>query len=134
MTIPLLEVTGLRVNFHMFAAIFTVLDGVSLRVHKKEKVGLVGETGCGKSITMRATLGLLPMPPGRIPQGQILFHGEDILTMKPRRLRHVRGKISLIPQDPVAALNPVFKVGYQLTDAIKYSTKRTGSSWARRCV
>lgn len=127
MTIPLFEVTDLRLNFHMFASILKVLDGVGLRVHKEEKVGLVGETGCGKSIMMRATLGLLPMPPGRIPQGRILFDGEDILTMKPARLRHIRGKISLIPQDPVAALNPVFKVGYQLTDAVKYSAKRTGS-------
>lgn len=124
MAIPLFEIKDLSINFHMFESILKVLDGVSLLVQKGEKVGLVGETGCGKSITMRATLGLLPMPPGRISTGEILFHGEDILKMKSTKLRDLRGKISLIPQDPAASLNPVFKVGYQLTDAVKYSAKR----------
>jgi len=126
MAIPLFEINDLCINFHMFESTLKVLDGVSLLVQKGEKVGLVGETGCGKSITMRATLGLLPMPPGRISRGEILFHSENLLKMKPTSLREIRGKISLIPQDPAASLNPVFKVGYQLTDAVKYSAKRIG--------
>ena len=69
MAIPLFEIRDLYINFHMFAGILKVLDGVSLVVQKGEKIGLVGETGCGKTITMRATLGLLPMPPGRISWG-----------------------------------------------------------------
>ncbi|MEK6588332.1 MAG: ABC transporter ATP-binding protein [Chloroflexota bacterium] len=101
-----------------------VLDGVNFHVHTGEKVGLVGETGCGKTTTMKSILRILPMPPARIPSGQILFKGQDLLRMKDQQMRKVRGRgISMIFQDPTAALNPVFTIGQQLTPVIQSSLR-----------
>jgi peptide/nickel transport system ATP-binding protein len=87
-----------------------------------ERVGLVGETGCGKTTTMKSILRILPMPPARIAGGEIVFKGRDILKMKQKELRKVRSEgISMIFQDPTAALNPVFTVGQQLEAVVKYS-------------
>jgi len=135
MPFPLLEVRDLRIDFDMYEGTFKVLDGFSLVVQKGEKVGIVGETGCGKSITMQAALGILPMPPGRISSGEIRFLGKDLLTANARDLKEIRSRISLIPQDPSASLNPVFKVGTQLMDVIKYSASsrgQTGNAKERR--
>lgn len=135
MPFPLLEVRDLRIDFDMYEGTFKVLDGFSLVVQKGEKVGIVGETGCGKSITMQAALGILPMPPGRISSGEIRFLGKDLLTATARDLKEIRSRISLIPQDPSASLNPVFKVGTQLMDVIKYSASsrgQTGNAKERR--
>ena len=119
---PLLEVRDLRVNFKVFGGELRVLDGVNLVVHAGEKVGLVGESGCGKTTTMKAILRILPMPPARIVGGQVLFHGKDVSGLRDEELRHLRGRgMSMIFQDPTAALNPVFTVGQQLGDVIKYS-------------
>ena len=112
----------------MYEGTFKVLDGFSLVVAKGEKVGIVGETGCGKSITMQAVLGILPMPPGRISSGEMCFLGENLLTVTPKALKNIRSRISLIPQDPSASLNPVFKVGTQLTDVIKHSASSRGQT------
>jgi len=120
--LPLLEVRDLRVNFRVFGGELRVLDGVNLVVHAGEKVGLVGESGCGKTTTMKAILRILPMPPARIVGGQVLFHGKDVSGLRDEELRHLRGRgMSMIFQDPTAALNPVFTVGQQLGDVIKYS-------------
>jgi len=127
MATPLLEIKHLYINFDIYGGILKVLDGVNLTVQSGEKVGLVGETGCGKSITMKAIMGILPTPPGKIPRGEILFNGKNILRMKPKELRDIRREMSVIPQDPVASLNPVFKVGTQLMDVIKYSVNSKGS-------
>jgi peptide/nickel transport system ATP-binding protein len=98
------------------------LDGVNFVVQGGQKVGLVGETGCGKTTTMKAILRILPMPPARIPGGEIYFKGEDVLKMGQNALRKVRSEgISMIFQDPTAALNPVFTIGQQLGAVIKYS-------------
>jgi len=135
MPFPLLEVRDLRIDFDMYEGTFKVLDGFSLVVQKGEKVGIVGETGYGKSITMQAALGILPMPPGRISSGEIRFLGKDLLTANARDLKEIRSRISLIPQDPSASLNPVFKVGTQLMDVIKYSASsrgQTGNAKERR--
>ena len=89
-------------------------------VNPGEKVGLVGETGCGKTTTMKAILRILPMPPARIPGGEIYFKGQDILKMREKDLSKVRGSgISMIFQDPTAALNPVFTIGQQLRAVIQ---------------
>ncbi len=128
MPFPILEVRDLRIDFDMYEGTFKVLDGFSLVVAKGEKVGIVGETGCGKSITMQAVLGILPIPPGRISSGEIRFLGEDLLTANARELKEIRSRISLIPQDPSASLNPVFKVGTQLTDVIKHSASLRGQT------
>lgn len=121
----LLDVKDLYVHFDVFGGTLKVLDGVNFVVHSGEKVGLVGETGCGKTTTMKTVLRVLPMPPGRIPGGEIYFKGQDILKMKEREVGRVRGEgISMVFQDPTAALNPVFTIGQQLRAAVKYS--RTG--------
>lgn len=118
----LLEVIDLQVHFKVYEGKLRVLDGVRLVVNKGEKVGLVGESGCGKTTTMKAILRVLPAPPAQIAGGQVLFHGQDILRMDGRALSRVRGPgISMIFQDPTAALNPVFTIGDQLQDVIRHS-------------
>jgi len=121
---PLLEIKDLHVWFKVFEGILKVLDGVNFTVQPGEKVGLVGEMGCGKTTTMKAIMRLLPMPPAIIPKGEILFKGKDILKMGQVKLRQIRKKeISMIFQDPTAALNPVFTVGTQLQDAVRFAEK-----------
>ncbi len=121
---PLLEIKDLSVEFKIYGGVLKVLDGVNFHVHTGEKVGLVGETGCGKTTTMKSILRILPMPPARIPSGQILFKGQDLLRMKDQQMRKVRGRgISMIFQDPTAALNPVFTIGQQLTPVIQSSLR-----------
>jgi len=117
----LFEIRNLCVAFDLFRGTLPVLDRVSLLVRRGEKIGLVGETGCGKSVTMKVVVGILPIPPGRIVGGEIWFAGTNILSLHGGRLQDVRGRIGLIPQDPSASLNPVFQVGTQLRDAIRYS-------------
>jgi peptide/nickel transport system ATP-binding protein len=121
---PLLEIKDLRVQFDVYGGTLKVVDGVNLVVQSGQKVGLVGETGCGKTTTMKAILRILPMPPARIASGEIYFKGQDVLKMNQNELREVRGEgISMIFQDPTAALNPVFTVGQQLTAVVKYSAE-----------
>ncbi len=120
MTNPLLEIDDLRVHFDVYGGVLKVLDGVHFKVNTGEKVGLVGETGCGKTTTMKAILRVLPMPPAVIPSGKIHFKGRDILKMPTREVHQMRGKgISMVFQDPTAALNPVFTIGQQLGPVIR---------------
>jgi peptide/nickel transport system ATP-binding protein len=121
----LLEIKNLHVHFAVYGGRLKVLDGINFYMRNGEKVGLVGETGCGKTTTMKTILRVLPMPPARIPQGQIFFRNRDILKMSNTELRQVRGrKISMIFQDPTAALNPVFSIGQQMIAVIQHSEKR----------
>jgi peptide/nickel transport system ATP-binding protein len=118
----LLDIKNLQVHFKVYGGMLRVLDGINLTVHAGEKVGLVGETGCGKTTTMKSVLRVLPMPPARIAGGEISFKGRDILKMNASDLQAVRGRgISMIFQDPTAALNPVFTVGEQLETVIAAS-------------
>jgi peptide/nickel transport system ATP-binding protein len=126
---PLLEIRDLHVHFKVYGGTLQVLDGVNLLVHSGEKVGLVGETGCGKTTTMKSILRILPMPPARIPQGQIYFKGQDVLKMSDDALRRMRSQgISMIFQDPTTALNPVFTIGQQLEAVVKHSMEGKGLS------
>ncbi|MFN8460098.1 MAG: ABC transporter ATP-binding protein [Anaerolineae bacterium] len=119
---PLLEINNLHVHFKVYGGVLKVLDGVKFKVDPGEKVGLVGETGCGKTTTMKALLRILPTPPARIPQGQILFKGEDVLKMRSQQLSKLRGRgVSMIFQDPTAALNPVFTIGQQIGPVIQHA-------------
>ena len=123
----LLEIKNLHVQYKTFEGELKVLNGVDMTIEEGEKVGLVGQTGCGKTTTMKSVLCILPVPPAEISAGEIFYRGKDILKMKPSEMRSfIRGEITAIFQDPVAALNPVFTVGYQLHDIIKHSLKARG--------
>ncbi len=121
----LLDIKNLHVHFTVYGGRLKVLDGIDFYMRNGEKVGLVGETGCGKTTTMKTILRVLPIPPAHIPQGQIFFKGRDVLKMRSTELQHVRGQgISMIFQDPTAALNPVFNIGQQMMAVIKHSEYR----------
>jgi len=121
----LLEIKNLHVHFAVYGGLLKVLDGVNFFMQSGEKVGLVGETGCGKTTTMKAILRVLPMPPARIPHGEIYFNGRDILKMSSRDMQQVRGRgISMIFQDPTAALNPVFSISEQMEAVLYHSSDR----------
>lgn len=118
MTTPLLEVRKLRVEFPMRTNVLTALDDVSFTVQKGEVLGLVGESGAGKSLTGAAIIGLLE-PPGRISGGTILLNGRRIDNLPDHAMRRVRGKeIGAIFQDPLTSLNPLYTIGRQLTETI----------------
>jgi peptide/nickel transport system ATP-binding protein len=124
---PLLKISNLRVEFDVFGGRLKVLDGIDLVIHQGEKVGIVGETGAGKTTMMKAVLRVLPTPPARIPQGEILFEGQDILKAKGAALQRIRGRgISMIFQDPTAALNPVFSTGQQMFPVIRQAIAADG--------
>src|SRR5262247_2249240 len=114
MSEPLLSVRGLRVDFVTDRGVAQVLDGVNLDIGPGEVVGLVGESGCGKTTLARAVLGILP-PSARVHGGEILFRGRDLLREDPRQVNdRIRGRaITFIPQDPFTSFNPVFTVGTQ---------------------
>ena len=113
---PILDVRDLRVELPLSRGTVHAVDGASLQVGAGEAFGLVGESGCGKSMTLRAIMGLLPRP-GHIVGGEVLFEGEDLVTASPRRLRDVRGgSIAMIFQEPMTALNPVMRVGDQIAE------------------
>jgi oligopeptide/dipeptide ABC transporter ATP-binding protein len=114
---PILDVRDLRVELPLSRGTVHAVDGASIQVEAGEAFGLVGESGCGKSMTLRAIMGLLPRP-GHIVGGEVLFEGEDLVTASPRRLRDVRGgSIAMIFQEPMTALNPVMRVGDQIAEA-----------------
>jgi len=118
----LLRIEDLSIVFEGYEGVASVVDGIDLEVHQNEIVGLAGETGCGKSITMKAIMQVLPIPPGRITSGKILFEDRDLLSIGTREVNKLKGKaISMIMQDPMASLNPVFKVGRQVTEVIKWA-------------
>ena len=116
----LLSINNLSLAFDTYQGRAWVLDNVSLFVRPGEVLGLVGETGCGKSVCAKTILRLLPEPPARILAGSISFHGEDLLKISKKRLRRIRGQnISMIFQEPMSSLNPVFTVGNQMTEVVR---------------
>ncbi len=116
----ILEVEGLQTYFKTDAGIVKAVDGVSFVVHRGETVGLVGESGCGKSVTNLSIMRLVPSPPGKTVGGKVIFDGEDILQMKESDLRTIRGnKISMIFQDPMTSLNPFLKISTQMIETIR---------------
>ena len=116
---PLLDVKDLRTWFHTRDGITRAVDGVSFSLYPGETVGIVGESGCGKSVLFYSLLGLLPSPPARIESGRAFFQGEDLLSVSPERLRTLRGRhMGMIFQDPMTALNPYMKIGSQLMEPL----------------
>ncbi len=114
---PLLDVRDLRTHFFLPEGIIRAVDNVSFQVEEGEIVGLVGESGCGKSVTALSILGLIQSPPGQIVGGKILFQGKDLRKMSPDQLRRIRGdRISMIFQEPMTSLNPVYSIGDQIIE------------------
>ena len=115
----ILRINDLAVHFYMDTRIVPAVDGVSFSVSRGETLGLVGESGCGKSVTALSIMRLLPSPPARIVRGEIWFKGENLLDKTNEEMRKIRGNdISMIFQEPMTSLNPVFTVGYQISEVI----------------
>ncbi|RLE32585.1 ABC transporter ATP-binding protein [Candidatus Acetothermia bacterium] len=127
---PLIEVKGLRTYFYTEDGVVKAVDGVSFAIEPEQTLGVVGESGCGKSVTALSIMGLVPMPPGKIVEGEILFrkNGKTVelhkLNPKGKEYRSIRGKeIAMIFQEPMTSLNPVFTIGYQIMEAIMLHQK-----------
>ena len=117
----LLEVRDLRTEFHTEDGRFAAVDGVGFELAAGEVLGIVGESGSGKSVTALSILGLIPNPPGRVVRGEILFEGKNLLRLKEREMRAIRGAdISMIFQEPMTSLNPVFTIGDQIVETIRH--------------
>ena len=129
---PLLSVRSLSVEFSSYGRRSQVLRDVSLDVPAHRHVALVGESGCGKSVTMRAIMGILSTPPARIASGAILFDGRDLLRLRTREREALRGTaMSMVFQDPMTSLNPVFTIGDQMGTILKYADRRLGRARGR---
>lgn len=116
----LLEIKNLHVHYITSDGTFKAVNGIDFTLEEGETLGLVGETGAGKTTTALSILRLIPDPPGKIVEGEIRFKGENILEMKDHEIRKVRGnEISMIFQDPMTALNPTIRVGEQIAEVIK---------------
>ena len=119
MTKPLLEISDLKTHFFTDDGVVKAVDGVSFSVEKKESFGLVGESGCGKSITALSIIRLIPNPPGKIVGGSILLEGEDLVNKSEREMQKIRGKdISMIFQEPMTSLDPLFTIGDELIEVL----------------
>ena len=115
----LLEVKNLRTYFYSDRGIVKAVDDVSFHVNEGETLGIVGESGCGKSITCMSLVRLVETPPGKYEGGEIIFNGEDMLKVSDARIRQIRGNdISFIFQEPMTSLNPIFKIGRQISEAL----------------
>jgi len=128
--VPLIELRGLKTYFYTEDGVVKAVDGVSFSIEPEQTLGVVGESGCGKSVTALSIMGLVPMPPGKIVEGEILFHkdGKTVelhkLNPKGKEYRSIRGKeIAMIFQEPMTSLNPVFTIGYQIMEAIMLHQK-----------
>ena len=125
----IVDIRNLYVNFNIYEGVTKVLNGVNFNVAKGEKVGLIGEAGCGKTTTVKSIMKILQSPPAEIMEGEIFLEGLDVLNMNEKDLQMMRRKtVSMIFQDPTAALNPVFKVGNQIGDIIKYNQLALGNN------
>ena len=117
---PLLTVEDLRVRFHTRDGVIHALNGIGFDLKPRETLGIVGESGCGKSVLSLAVMGLIPTPPGRIASGRICLDGRDLLSLGRRQMRRIRGnEVAMIFQEPMTSLNPVFTIGQQIVEVIK---------------
>jgi oligopeptide transport system ATP-binding protein len=132
---PLLEVEDLHVHFVTSRGVVRAVEGISYRVHAGEVVALVGESGCGKSVTALSLMRLIPQPPGRIVQGSILFDGQEVLKMDDDEVRGIRGNnIAMIFQDPMTSLNPVLTISRQISEALELHLKMDKSEARKRTI
>ncbi len=129
---PLLEVKNLKTQFRTDDGTFLAVDDISFSVEKGKTLGIVGESGCGKSVTSLSIMRLIPSPPGSIVGGEILFEGKNLLKLSEEEMRKIRGnEIAMIFQEPMTSLNPVFTCGYQIAEAIALHQKGLSSKQVR---
>ncbi|MGH2375854.1 MAG: ABC transporter ATP-binding protein [bacterium] len=132
---PLLEVRDLKTYFFTRRGTVKAVDGISFSLAPGETLAVVGESGSGKSVTALSLLRLVPEPAGRIVHGEILLEGQDVLKLKPREMRRVRGsRISMVLQDPMTSLNPAFSIGDQVGEAVRLHQRVGGGELRRRIV
>lgn len=125
----LLEVKGLETTFFTDDGAVQAVDNISFTIHEGEVLGIVGESGCGKSVTSLSIMGLVPSPPGKITSGEILLDKKDLTKLTDKEMRAVRGNdVAMIFQEPMTSLNPLFTIGNQLTEAIRIHNK----SWSKK--
>ena len=129
----LLEIRGLQTEFVTDDGVVRAVDGLDLAVERGETLGLVGESGCGKTVTALSVLKLIPIPPGRIAGGQILWRGRDLVSLRPQDMRRIRSKeIAIIFQEPMTSLNPVLTIGSQIAEAVLLHEKvGRAQAWAK---
>jgi len=121
---PLLQVKDLRTYFYTEEGLVKAVDGVTFDVQEGETLALVGESGCGKSVSALSLLKLLPIPPARIVSGEVFFEGDDLMKLNEEELRRIRGnRIAMVFQEPMTSLNPVLTIGKQLTEALELHLK-----------
>ncbi len=117
---PLLQIRGLKTHFKTDDGMVRAVDGVNMTIDRGETLGVVGESGCGKTVTAMTVLKLIQMPPGRIVDGEILWQGRDLVPLAPDEMRHIRSKeIAIIFQEPMTSLNPVYTVGEQIAEVLR---------------
>ena len=132
---PLLEVRDLRTHFSTEGGVYRAVDGVSFTVHANRTLGIVGESGCGKSVTSLSIMGLVQSPPGIRAGGEILFRGEDLLKKSSAEMRQLRGAaLSMIFQEPMTSLNPVYRVGEQIVEGLLQHKSLTRSEARARAI
>ena len=133
---PILDVKDLKTTFHTRNGVVRAVDGVSFTVERGQTLGIVGESGCGKSVSCYSLMGLIPQPPGRIEGGQAILDGEiDLLSCGEKRLQKIRGKrISMIFQDPMTSLNPYLRVSTQMVEALRIHEPITRKDALARCI
>jgi oligopeptide transport system ATP-binding protein len=131
----LLNVQDLKTHFKTRDGMVHAVNGVSMTLDEGETVGLVGESGCGKSVTMMSVLRLIPIPPGKIVSGKVEFRGQDLLKMSDDEIRHIRGaQISMVFQDPMTSFNPVLTIGRQVAEPLEIHLGMSRDQAAKRVV
>jgi len=129
---PLLEVQNLTTRFHTLDGIVHAVNGISYVLEEGEALGIVGESGCGKSVSVLSIMGLIPEPPGKIAAGQVLYRGQDLLKLDEVQMQHIRGhEVAMVFQDPMTSLNPVLTVGRQISETL---TVHLGMSEEHACL
>jgi len=131
----ILEVNNLQTRFKTYDGLVYAVNGISYNLNEGETLGVVGESGCGKSVSVLSIMGLIPQPPGIIAGGQALYHGSDLLKKSQEELRHIRGKeIAMVFQDPMTSLNPVLTVGFQISEALQLHMAMNAEQAQQRAI
>jgi len=131
----LLSVRGLKTHFYTEDGVVPAVDGISFDLERGGTLGIVGESGCGKSVTSLSIMGLIPSPPGKIVEGEIIFEGRNLVNMDEAEMRNIRGnEISMIFQEPMTSLNPVFTIGNQIMEAIMLHQKLDKAAARKKAI